>query len=135
MGVKVPTLESTLWLTSVPSIIMYQIRKYMTVPGNTVPIPGGVIKSLRQAVADFSTVPSDLASKIRTDLAEVLGNIFQESNNINVVVSASDMTSDGYDINIAVYYTDTTGSMVPIGTGIHITKDGEIVIPEDSVAV
>ncbi len=132
---KVPSLESSLYLTDPESIIGYTLRKYSRTPKDTVPVLGDMIISLPWDIAEYGRYPDDLVRVIQTNLQNVLGRIFENDRQISVSVIHQDDGNGNTVITITISYTALSGEVKQTGSRISLDRNGEFIIPEDSLKI
>lgn len=131
--VSVPSLEGSLYLEDPQSIIGYTLRKYMRTPADTVPLLSDLIISLPMQVARYGKEPDVLCSNIQSDLQSTFVRIFGGERKITVSCTFTSNTNGNYDVTISVIYTTLSGDIAQTGTTLSLSKDGKILIPEDTL--
>jgi len=133
MVAVVPSLEGSLFLKDPQSIIAYVWRKYCRTPKDTVTILPDLIISLPYQLSKFGREPNVLVTNIQTDLQGVFSRIFGNERSVTVSVTSVPSGTDGYDVNVSFMYTTLTGELDQVGTTVSIGKQGQLVIPEDTL--
>lgn len=129
----VPSLEGTLYLTDIQSIIAYTLRKFFRTPKNSVPLLDSFIISLPALVSEYGRDPETLTSNIQSSLQGCFDRIFNGERDVRVSTSFT-TTSDGTcDVSIAIVYAKVSGEIDQLGTTISLGSDGRLIIPEDKI--
>lgn len=130
----VPSLEASAYLTDPQSIVAYQIRRFMRMPADTVPLMDDYIISLPWIVAQHSRDPETLCNNIESSLQRCLSRIFNGERTVTISVSYTLGDNDTYDVTMSVIYTQANGDLGQVGTTISLNKEsGRLVIPEDNL--